>query len=126
MVRVIERRTKKKLEDAARAWLSCGVKDEVADDLAAFGAPAELVAREQTPVNPPCEVYEENWPIVEMFLRLQTQWVLAPMGGIFGLNYQSVEFAFKIYGIEDRRRFLEGLQVMEFEVKRVLSEREKE
>jgi hypothetical protein len=37
-----------------------------------------------------CEVWEENWDIVMMFLRLCTQWN-AGMGGATGLHYPSLE-----------------------------------
>lgn len=58
------------------------------------------------------EVWEENWPTVTMFMRLQTQWIVT-MGGIVGLNYQSVEFLFRIEGIDNPREMLADLQVME-------------
>ena len=45
-------------------------------------------------------------------MRLQTQWVPS-MGGMIGLNYQSVEFLFKIEGIENQRETLADLQAME-------------
>lgn len=122
MVYFDSRRAKKKLEGAVRHWLTSGVKDESANDLKAFGAPPEVIAAKEAELNAPYEVFEENWPVVEMFLRLQTQWNVAPMGGILGLNYQSVEFAFRIYKIDDEKKIFEGLQVMEAEAKRAMNE----
>jgi len=48
-----------------------------------------------------------------MFLRLSTQWVYAGMGVIVGLNYQSVEFLFKIYEVKDPKQMLEDLRAIE-------------
>ena len=59
-----------------------------------------------------CEVWEENWPAVEMFLRVQTQW-RTTMNGLLGLDYGAVAWLFKMYAVEDQRALLEDLQVME-------------
>jgi uncharacterized protein DUF1799 len=60
-------------------------------------------------------VFEENWAAVTMFLRLQTQWVIAGMGSAVGLNYQSVEFMFKLYADEvaDPKAMFEDLREIE-------------
>ena len=58
------------------------------------------------------EVWEENWPVVEMFLRCQTQW-RTTMGGVLGLDYGAVAWLFSLYLVEDQRSLLEDLQVME-------------
>jgi ABC-type thiamine transport system substrate-binding protein len=57
-------------------------------------------------------VWEENWPVVEMFLRVQTQW-RTTMNGILGLDYGALAWLFKMYAVEDPRSLLEDLQVME-------------
>jgi len=57
-------------------------------------------------------VWEENWPAVEMFLRVQTQW-RTTMNGLLGLDYGAVAWLFKMYAVEDQRALLEDLQVME-------------
>jgi ABC-type thiamine transport system substrate-binding protein len=59
-----------------------------------------------------CEVWEENWSAVEMFLRVQTQW-RTTMNGIMGLDYGAVAWLFSMYSVEDPRSLLEDLQVME-------------
>jgi hypothetical protein len=59
-----------------------------------------------------CEVWEENWPAVEMFLRVQTQW-RTTMKGLLGLDYQAVAWLLRLYEVEDPRALLEDLQVME-------------
>jgi hypothetical protein len=62
-----------------------------------------------------CEVWEENWDTVMMFLRMQTQWTVS-MAGYVGLKYEVLLVSgglFDLYDVENRREVLEGLQVME-------------
>jgi hypothetical protein len=111
----------KKLEDAARHWAGGGVKDETSDDLAVMGAAPEIAqAMQETSPTHDFEVLEENWQAVSMFMRLQTQWV-PMMGGVAGLNYQSVEFLFRIEGIENQREMLADLQAMEIAALQVMN-----
>ena len=58
------------------------------------------------------EVWEENWPAVEMFLRCQTQW-RTTMSGLLGLDYVAVGYMLSLYSVENPRALLEDLQVME-------------
>lgn len=58
------------------------------------------------------EVWEENWPAVEMFLRCQTQW-RTTMAGLLGLDYSAVGLLLRLYEVQDQRSLLEDLQVME-------------
>lgn len=69
------------------------------------------------------DVWPENWPIIEMFLRVQTQWRTS-MGGVIGLDYAAVAWVLKLYGIEDQRSLLEDLQVMEAAAMRVMNKQE--
>jgi hypothetical protein len=57
-------------------------------------------------------VWEENWPVLDMFLRCQTQW-RTTMNGLLGLDYQAVAWLLRLYEVEDPRSLLEDLQVME-------------
>jgi len=57
-------------------------------------------------------VLEENWLVVEMFLRVQTQW-RTTMNGVLGLDYGAVAWLLKLYAVEDPRALLEDLQIME-------------
>lgn len=59
------------------------------------------------------EVWEENWPTVDLFLMMQTQWVVAGMGDIVGLSYPAAEALIRIYRIKDRPGVMDGLRVME-------------
>ena len=45
------------------------------------------------------------------------------MGGFVGLNYQSVAFVLKMYPVDNEQEVFSGLQLMEFEVLKVFSER---
>ncbi len=68
------------------------------------------------------EVWEENWPAVEMFLRCQTQW-RTTMNGLLGLDYGAVAWLLRLYEVEDPRALLEDLQVMEAAALMFLQER---
>jgi hypothetical protein len=58
-------------------------------------------------------VLPENWPVVELFLAVQTQWRMAPMGGVLGLDYSAVDVAIRRGGHADDAETFAGLQVME-------------
>jgi hypothetical protein len=58
------------------------------------------------------EVWEENWEIIEMFMRMQTQWVVG-MSGAVGLNYPSLEWLCKLYAVTDPIKIFEGIRIME-------------
>ena len=68
------------------------------------------------------EVWEENWPAVEMFLRCQTQW-RTTMNGLLGLDYGAVAWILRLYEVEDPRALLEDLQVMEAAALMLINER---
>lgn len=61
------------------------------------------------------EVYDFNWDIVQMFLRMSTQWSTS-FGGFVGLKYEVLLLQgglFDLYQVEDREEMLEGLRIME-------------
>ena len=68
-------------------------------------------------------VWEENWEIVMMFLRLQTQWNTT-MGGVVGLKYEVLPWLCDLYLIEDKRAMLEGIQIMERVALKALNEKD--
>ncbi len=90
--------------------------DETEADAAALG----IVMPEQPPED--FEVWEENWPVVEMFLRAQTQW-RTTMNGLLGLDYGAVAWLLRLYEVTDQRALLEDLQVMEAAVLVVFQKR---
>lgn len=69
------------------------------------------------------EVMEENWPAVQAFLRVSTQWRVGGMGGIFGLDYAAVEAALRMLGCDNPREIFDSIQVMEYAALPVLNEK---
>jgi len=66
------------------------------------------------------EVWPDNWPAVEMFLRCQTQW-RTTMSGVFGFDYSAVEWLFRLYEVKDQAAVFEDLQVMEAAAVKILN-----
>ena len=94
-------------------WASGGkqVIDDTQKDAAAFGVEIEKQPEEETDF----EVFQENWDIVNMFLRCQTQWNMS-FGGVVGLKYEILLLdggLFDLYHVDNRKEMLEGLQLME-------------
>lgn len=58
------------------------------------------------------EVFEENMPALEMFLRLQTQWRTS-FGGLIGLDYQAAKWLFELYDVNEPREMLECISLIE-------------
>ena len=59
------------------------------------------------------EVLPEAWPVVQLFLRVQTQWRTGP-GGFVGLDYQAVFSVMERLKIQDDDgELFAGLQIME-------------
>ena len=74
--------------------------------------PGEINAMRKAKKVKDFEVWPENWPAVEMFLRCQTQW-RTTMSGVCGLDYSAVEWLFRLYEVEDQQAVFQDLQVME-------------
>ena len=70
------------------------------------------------------EVIPAAWPAVVMFLRLQTQWRVGATG-IVGLDYNAVRWVFELYAVEEPRKMLDDLQIIEATVVETLNQREK-
>ena len=68
------------------------------------------------------EVWEENWDVLLMWSRIQTQWRTS-MGGVIGLDYGTLAWVFRLYEVKDQRSLLEDLQVMEAAALAKLNER---
>jgi len=99
--------------EAAIYWVSGGkqVEDKTQEDAKAFGIELPKVQEKKDEF----EVWECNWDIVFIFLKMQTQWNAA-FGGYVGLKYEVLLMAgglFDLYNIENRLEVLEGLQIME-------------
>lgn len=71
--------------------------------------------RPAAPVEEHFEVWDDNWEIVTMFLRMTTQWNVT-MGGYVGLKYEVLVGAgglIALYDVDNPREMLEGIQEME-------------
>ena len=98
-------------------------QDDTAADLAAFGAPAEIIeAMKKDPEEEYFGVWEDNADVLVMFLRLQTQWHVI-QGAAIGINYQSAEFLFKIHAVQDPVAMMDDLQAMELAALQVMNKR---
>lgn len=72
-----------------------------------------VVLEDEVKTSDDCEVFEENWPVLELFLRVQTQWRTG-MSGPVGLDYMAVAWVLKLTAEEaTHRTLLEDLQIME-------------
>jgi len=69
-----------------------------------------------------CEVWEENWETVMMFLKMQTQWHVS-MAGLTGLNYSSLDYVCRLYSVKDPVSLFEGRQVKEVSALACLNKR---
>ena len=103
-----------KLKDAAVYWASGGkvIEDKTQEDAAGFGISMPAPKKKESD---DFEVWEENWDIVMMFLRMQTQWTVS-MAGYVGMKYEVLLVSgglFDLYDVENRREVLEGLRIME-------------
>lgn len=57
------------------------------------------------------EVWAENWPAWEVFEACATQWRVAPMGGVLGLDYPALEILIRAAG--HQLRLLFDIQIIE-------------
>ena len=65
---------------------------------------------------PKCfEVWPENWPAVELFMRCQTQW-RTDNGQRGGLDYGAVLAMGSLYSVESLSRVVKDVQVIEHEI----------
>ncbi len=95
----------------AAAYLAggSGFDSEYDSDLAFWGIPEQ-----DRPGKPPdFEVYPENWETVCLFVRLQTQWIISPMGQRTGLIYQAIPVVARLMGVKMTRELFSDLQLME-------------
>lgn len=108
------------------------VKDQRADDLARMGlGPAEMAAwlaqqevdgdegeegegaDADEDADGPFQVWPENWPVVRLFLQLQTQWHKTDTGHLDGLRYPAAETLMRTLRLPRRAELMEQLIEME-------------
>ena len=83
----------------------------------ALGLPAEAVAEligSQTTKE--FEVWPENWPALELFMRCQTQWHWRPDGRRGGLIYSELIGMGRLLSVKNLEQVMEDVQVIEIEV----------
>jgi hypothetical protein len=73
---------------------------------------AELIGSQAPKV---FEVWPENWPAVELFMRCQTQW-RTDNGYRTGLIYSELIAIGSLYSVENLGRVVEDVQVIEAEI----------
>lgn len=113
----------KKLEDAARYWArgSDSLREAI-DDLRRLNAPEDVIREmEKAQASEDFEVWDENWPAVEMWLRLQTQWRTS-FGGLIGLDYVAAKWLFQLYEVKDQKEMMDCIIVMERSALSAISE----
>lgn len=93
-----------------------GGRDDTDAALAAFG----LVREGESDTG----VWPEHEQAVSVFAALLTQWRMAPMGGVVGLDYAAIPPALELMAIEraDWPGLFEQLRVMENEAVKVMNE----
>ena len=78
-------------------------------------------------INNDYEVWDHNWDIVMMFLKMSTQWSTS-FGGYVGLKYEVLLLQgglFDLYQVEDRKEMLEGVKIMELAALKELNKERK-
>lgn len=71
-------------------------------------------------------IWPDNWPALQLFVALSTQWRRAGMTGArHGLDYGAIAPTAALVGIETGADLMERLQIMEGEVLRIDGERRK-
>ena len=99
------------------------------DGLIAANAPAEVIEAARRNFGgdeiDDCEVWEENWESVMLYLSLETQWVISPIGRPVGINYPSIESAMNMASIKKKRRALlfDDVRLMESVALSIFSEK---
>lgn len=63
----------------------------------------------------PLVIWPENWPVLQLFMRLQTQWRFSGEGKLQGLRYDAAEIVMRQLRMKKRRRLFDQLQEMERE-----------
>jgi len=64
------------------------------------------------------EVWPENWPVIVLFLAVNTQWRVGGMGGLIGLDYPAVDVVINRLDLKVDAECFAGLQIMEREIVR--------
>lgn len=93
------------------------------------GAPPEVIeqARNASADVQVLELFEDNWPAVECFQAMGTQWRTRGMdGALQGLDYNALPVVMRLCAIavKDRKTVFEDIRIMEIETLRIVKERQ--
>lgn len=91
---------------------------EAVDDAERFEFPPEIVEQlREGSATGELEVWEENWPIVQAFTAISTQWRTAPLGlggyRYLGLDYTAAQAGLQLAGITVNEDQWKGVRAME-------------
>jgi len=84
-----------------------------------MGAPRaeidKVLAAQKPPEAEDYLVLPENEEAVSLFLDVCTQWIVAGLGSVVGLNYQSLDFVLKMKGYRGKKKveIFDDLQLIE-------------
>lgn len=75
---------------------------------------------------PHVEAWPENWPVFELFCKLQTQWRQGGMGGPCGLDYNVLLSLLERQRLNDADfdQTIANIQVMEFAALEAMNQKE--
>lgn len=68
-------------------------------------------------------VWPENAPTLDLFLRMATQWRVAPMGGVIGFDYNALDVVIRRCEVECTPEMFDDLQAMERAALAVMNEK---
>jgi hypothetical protein len=89
-----------------------GVSEEAARAFIASQVPEGEQRPEDEPEGP-LEVWPENWPVVGLFLRLQTQWMRDELRRPLGMRHEAMQAAMAMMKLDDTARLYDELVQME-------------
>ena len=73
----------------------------------------ELMGGEVSDYLPEINLHDGIYDAYKVFVDLETQWDIAPAGGVTGLKYTSISIVMDIHEIEDKRQAFRDLRIME-------------
>ncbi len=98
---------------------------EAVGDAETIGLPPEMIAALKETKSPGFEVWAANWPVLDTFLSIDTQWRTVSMADgrlhWLGLDYSAVRDGFDMAEIKVPADIWRGVQVMERAAKAALN-----
>ena len=104
-----------------RQWFGGGSPGSVSDDLRALGASDETLAKWEG-AKETFALWPDAGPAFDLFTACATQWRVAGMGGVLGLDYKAVQVVAQWMEIVVDRSVFDDLRVMEAEAVRLFRE----